>query len=174
MASALAARRIAAQTGSPRLSRINGITLALLHLQDDRLADAYAAADLAVRSSRNTPGAGAYAMRGIVEWRQKRHIRAAEDFERALSMAREASDSELCDVLDISGLAQAGLALARRPGADEGAALATYQSAIRLADVRGAHERRRALFRELVADNPAELPRLRALLQVTTIPRTEP
>jgi tetratricopeptide (TPR) repeat protein len=174
MEAAQAARRVAAQTGHPRLTRVNGVVLALLHLQRRELPDAHAAADLAVRSSHSTPGAGAYVMRGIVALRQKQSVPAQNDFTQALTVARAASDQELCDLLDFSALARAGLALAQHSDTAEDAALRTYRSAIRLADAPGAHARRRALFRELVADSPRELPRLRALLDVRAIPRPGP
>lgn len=174
MEAAQAARRVAAQTGHPRLTRLNGVTLALLHLQRRELADAHAAADLAVRSSCSTPGAGAYVMRGIVALRQKQSVPAENDFAQAHTVARAASDQELCDLLDFSALAQAGLALVRHSDTAEEAALHTYRSAIRLASASGAHARRRALFRELVADNPQGLPRVRELLDVRAIPRSEP
>jgi len=178
MAASAAAGHVVATTNHPELARLNGTTRAVLHLQRLDLEEAAVAADLAVRSSHSRPGAMAYAVRGIVEWRRGRSRRAEEDFKNALWTARapDASDEEpdLYDALDVSALARAGLALVRNSADDEEAALATYRSAIDRVPSAGVAQRRRLLFRELVYRDRDALPRLRELLHVTAIPRPEP
>ncbi|MCF0093778.1 toll/interleukin-1 receptor domain-containing protein [Micromonospora sp. MH99] len=170
------AHRLAAETSHPNLLRITGTTLALLHLRRSDLANAHAAADLAVRSGHGMPGAGAYALRGIVEWRRRRRRPAEDDFVRGLAILQRVPNTEpkLYDSLDFTALQLAGLALIRHSAPDEEAALDAYQSAVELADYPGIQARRRSLFRELVADDRDGLARLRALLRVRATPSPEP
>ncbi|MET8526772.1 toll/interleukin-1 receptor domain-containing protein [Micromonospora sp. NPDC005172] len=170
------AHRLAAETSHPNLLRITGTTLAVLHLRRVDLENAHAAADLAVRSGHGMPGAGAYALRGIVEWRRRRRRPAEDDFARGLAILRRVPNSEpkLYDSLDFSALQLAGMALIRHSTSDEASALAAYQSAIEIAGFAGVQARRRILFRELVADDHDGLASLRELLRVRATPLPEP